>query len=205
MVALGRLSNVEELGLERAGIEQTDRGHIIVDDYYRTSTANIYAVGDVIGPPSLAASAMEQGRRAMCHALQQETRHDFSYMPFGIYAIPEMASVGLNETEAREKFGDVVIGRARIEEVARAQISGEMTGLLKLIVAPDGRKLLGVHIVSQGASDLIHAGELALLNGNDVSIFLENVLNFPTMSQAYRIAALDVYNQATKPAEVAVG
>lgn len=204
MVALGRLANVEGLGLEQTGIAQSDRGHILVDDNYCTSVPNIYAVGDVIGPPSLAASAMEQGRRAVCHALGQTTGTEFNYMPYGIYAIPEMASVGMSEKEAREIHGEVIIGRAHIEEVARAQISGEMNGLLKLIVAPDGHKLLGVHIVSQGASDLIHAGELALLNGNSVNIFLENVLNFPTMSQAYRIAALDVYNQSMHPTPAAM-
>ncbi len=199
LVALGRLANVESLGLETVGIEQTNRGHIVVDDYYQTNIPNIYAVGDVVGRPSLAASAMEQGRRAVCHALNiADTGIDFSYLPIGIYAIPEMASVGLSEEEAREKHGDIFVGKANFSDVARAQISGATTGLLKLVVAPDGQKLLGVHIVSQGAADLIHAGELALLNGNNVNIFQENVLNFPTMSQAYRVAALDVFHQVMK-------
>ncbi len=206
LVALGRLANVENLGLEELSIEQSKRGHIVVDDFYRTSIPNIYAVGDVIGWPSLAASAMEQGRRAVCHALNITTGSnvEFKYLPIGIYAIPEMASVGLSEEEARETFGDIIVGKANISEIARAQISGATTGLLKLVVAPDGKKLLGVHIVCQGAADLIHAGELALFNGNDVSIFQENVLNFPTMSQAYRNAALDVYHQFLKRAPEAV-
>ena len=198
LVALGRLANVEGLGLEGLTIEQSKRGHIVVDEHYRTSIPNIYAVGDVIGRPSLAASAMEQGRRAVCHALGLDTGIDFNLLPIGIYAIPEMASVGLSEEAAREQYGEVVVGKARISEIARAQISGATTGLLKLVVAPDGKKLLGVHIVCQGASDLIHAGELALINGNNVEIFRENVLNFPTMSQAYRNAALDVFNQLNK-------
>lgn len=195
LVALGRLANVENLGLEELGIEQGKRGHIVVDDHYRSSIPNIYAVGDVIGPPSLAASAMEQGRRAICHALNVEVGIDFKYLPIGIYAIPEMASVGLSEEQAKEEYGEIIVGRANIAEVARAQISGATTGLLKLVVAPDGQKILGVHIVCQGAADLIHAGELALLNGNSVNVFQENVLNFPTMSEAYRNAALDVFNQ----------
>ena len=198
LVALGRLANVESLGLPALGIEQSKRGHIVVDEYFRSSIPNIYAVGDVIGSPSLAASAMEQGRRAVCHALDLDAGIDFTCIPIGIYAIPEMASVGLSEEEAREKYGDIIVGRANISEVARAQISGATTGLLKLVVGPDGRKLLGVHIVCQGAADLIHAGELALLNDNSVTIFQENVLNFPTMSEAYRNAALDVFNKLQK-------
>lgn len=204
LVALGRLANVESLGLEKIGIEQTNRGHIVVDEHYRSTVENIYAVGDVIGRPSLAASAMEQGRRAVCHALNVNTGVDFNHLPIGIYAIPEMASVGMSEEEAREAYGDVIVGKAQMSEIARAQISGATTGLLKLVVAPNGQKLLGVHIVCQGAADLIHAGELALINGNSVNIFRENVLNFPTMSQAYRNAALDVFNQLMKRKNEAV-
>ena len=201
LVALGRVANVESLGLETVGIEQTKRGHIVVDENYMTSVPGIYAVGDVIGPPSLAATAMEQGRRAVSHALDLPAAHAFKSMPVGIYCVPEMASVGLSEEEARAEYGEILVGRARLAEVARAQISGSTTGVLKLVAAPDGKKLLGVHVVGEGAADLIHAGELALLNGNDVDIFLENVLNFPTMSQAYRIAALDIYNQTLHRAE----
>ena len=202
LVALGRLANVDNLGLDTVGIEQTDRGHIQVNANYTTSVPSIYAVGDVIGSPSLAASAMEQGRRAVSHALQIPISHEFKSMPVGIYSVPEMASVGLSEQEARAEYGDIFVGRARMEDVARAQITGATTGTLKLITAPDGKKLLGVHIVSTGAADLIHAGELALLNGNDIDIFLENVLNFPTMSQAYRTAALDIYHQVLKNTEL---
>ena len=198
MVALGRLANTKNLGLERVGIRLTERGHIETDEFYRTSVPNIYAVGDVIGRPSLAATAMEQGRQAICHALDIEISKEDQNMPVGIYSIPELASVGLSEAAARAEYGDIIIGKAKMEDVVRAQISGATSGLLKLIAAPDGKKLLGVHIVSEGASDLIHAGELALINKNSVSTFQENVLNFPTMSQAYRIAALDVYNQVKK-------
>ena len=195
MVALGRIANVKGLGLERVGIEQTERGHIKTNDVYQTSLPNIYAIGDVIGRPSLAATAMEQGRRAICHALDIEFSNEDERMPIGIYSIPELASIGLSEAAARAEYGDIVVGKAYMEEVVRAQISGDTSGMLKLIATPDGKKLLGVHIVSEGASDLIHAGEIAIINNNDVSTFLENVLNFPTMSQAYRIAALDIYNQ----------
>ena len=195
LVALGRIANVVDLGLEQVGIELTERGHIVANDVYQTSVPNIYAVGDVIGRPSLAATAMEQGRRAVCHALDIEFSKEDERMPIGIYAIPELASIGLSEAAARAEYGDIVVGKANMEEVVRAQISGDTSGMLKLIATPDGKKLLGVHIISEGASDLIHAGEIAIINHNDVSTFLENVLNFPTMSQAYRIAALDIYNQ----------
>ena len=204
LVALGRIANVEGLGLENAGVEISERGQIVVDKNYTSTTPNIYAVGDVIGAPSLAASAMEQGRRAISHALSIQVTREFKSMPIGIYTIPELASVGLSEEEARAKYGDIFVGRAHMEEVTRAQISGGTTGVLKLIAAPDGKKLLGVHIISEGAADLVHAGELALLNGNDIDIFLENVLNFPTMSQAYRIAALDIYNQYMEPVDLVV-
>lgn len=195
LVALGRIANVKGLGLDRVGIELTERGHIQANEMYQTTVPNIYAVGDVIGRPSLAATAMEQGRRAVCHALNIESSYEEERMPIGIYSIPELASIGLSEAAARAEYGDIVVGKANMDEVVRAQISGATSGMLKLIATPDGEKLLGVHIVSEGASDLIHAGELAIINSNDVSIFLENVLNFPTMSQAYRIAALDIFNQ----------
>lgn len=204
LVALGRIANVVDLGLERVGIELTERGHIKTSDVYQTSVPNIYAVGDVIGRPSLAATAMEQGRRAACHALDIEFPHEEERMPIGIYAIPELASIGLSEAAARAEYGDIVIGKAKMEEVVRAQISGDTSGILKLIATPDGKKLLGVHIISEGASDLIHAGEIAIINNNDVSTFLENVLNFPTMSQAYRIAALDIYNKVKHMKEAVV-
>ncbi len=207
LVALGRRANVHRLGLDRVGIALTETGHVAVDDHFRTSLEHVYAVGDVIGRPSLAATAMEQGRRAICHALGIDITTEFRGMPIGIYSIPELASVGLSEAAARAEYGDVVIGRAYMEDVVRAQISGDTAGMLKLIAAPDGETLLGVHIISEGASDLIHAGELALLNHSSVRIFRENVLNFPTMSQAYRIAALDIYYQVKNltPPPILVG
>ena len=204
LVALGRIANVKGLGLDNVGIKLTERGHIQANEFYQTSMPNIYAVGDVIGRPSLAATAMEQGRRAICHALNIDISHDEELMPIGIYSIPELASIGLSEAAARAEYGDILVGKADMKEVVRAQISGATSGMLKLITTPDGKKLLGVHIVSEGASDLIHAGELAIINHNDVKIFLDNVLNFPTMSQAYRIAALDIHNQLKKRQSLAL-
>lgn len=195
LVCQGRLANVERLGLESAGIEQGKYGHVVVDEHYRTNIENIYAVGDVIGPPALASCSMEQGRRAVCHALGRDPGHAFEVVPMGIYSVPELASVGLDEAQATEKFGSCVVGHARFEEVSRGQISGMQDGLLKMVADSEGKKLLGVQIVCEGATDLIHVGEMALLNNAEVSVFLENILNFPTLSEAYRIAAHNLINK----------
>jgi len=195
LVALGRLANVESLQLDQVGVACGPRGHVLVNEDYQTSVPNIYAVGDLIGPPALASCSMEQGRRAICHALDMDPGHAFNLVPIGIYAVPEIASVGLSEQEAIQKYGKVCVGRARLDETARGLISGSEAGLLKLISDEHGKKILGVQIIGDNATDLIHVGEVALLNGNEVSFFQENILNFPTMSEAYRIAALQLLNQ----------
>jgi NAD(P) transhydrogenase len=144
---------------------------------------------------------MEQGRRAACHAIGLNPGAAFDLVPIGIYSVPELASVGLTEAQVKEKYGGVLVGRADFKHVARAHIAGHQSGMLKLIAGPDGGKLLGVHIVGEGATDLIHVGEMALLNGNDASIFHENILNFPTLGEAYRIAALNLRNQVLAKAK----
>ncbi|MBI2814305.1 MAG: Si-specific NAD(P)(+) transhydrogenase [Opitutae bacterium] len=197
LCALGRSANVEDLGLGAAGILQGKYGVIAVDAHYETNVPGVYAVGDVIGPPALASTSMEQGRRAVCHALGRDPGSAFAVVPTGIYAVPEIASVGLTEAQVREKHGGVLVGRCEFSEVARAHIAGDDSGMLKLLTAPDGGRLLGAHAVGEGATDLIHVGEMAILNGNDVSVFLENIFNFPTLGEAYRIAALNLRNQVT--------
>jgi len=192
LVAQGRMANIDGLNLSAAGLVPSSRGLLVVDDNCRTSQPHIYAVGDVIGPPSLAATAMEQGRRAACHALGKSPGQSAEMIPIGIYTIPEMASVGLGEDEAIRRFGSALTGRARFDEVARGQISGITDGLLKLVTDPAGRKLLGVHIVGDGATELVHVGQMALLAGMDVDTFVENIFNFPTLAEAYRVAALDL-------------
>lgn len=193
LVAQGRVANTESLGLDKLDIELGRNGTIPVDENYETAVPGIYAVGDVIGPPSLASVSMEQGRRAICHALGTNPGSKFEVVPIGIYSVPELSSVGLSEQEAREQYGDgIIIGRASFDEVARGQIAGIKDGLLKMIADPEGKKILGVHIVAEGATDLIHVGEMAIINNNDVRVFLENVMNFPTLGEAYRIAALNI-------------
>jgi NAD(P) transhydrogenase len=194
LVALGRAAAVEGLDLSAAGLRPSARGLLEVDAHCRTVVPHIYAIGDVIGPPSLAATAMEQGRRAACHSLGLPPGSAAEMIPIGIYTIPEMASVGLSEEDAAKPFrgAAVMVGRGRFDEVARGQISGVQDGLLKLVADPSGSKLLGVHIVGEGATELIHLGQMALLAGNGVDTFIENIFNFPTLAEAYRVAALDI-------------
>ena len=192
LVALGRAANVDELNLGAAGLAPNARGLLAVDEHCRTANPRVYAVGDVVGPPSLAATAMEQGRRAARHALGLAEGASSETIPIGIYTIPEMASVGLSEDEARKRLGAALVGRARFDEVARGQISGITDGLLKLVADGTGKKLLGVHIVGEGATELVHVGQMALLGQMDVDTFVENIFNFPTLAEAYRVAALDL-------------
>jgi NAD(P) transhydrogenase len=192
LVALGRAANVDELNLPAAGLAANARGLLEVDEHCRTANPHIYAVGDVVGPPSLAATAMEQGRRAARHALGLGEDPGINTIPIGIYTIPEMASVGLSEDEAKKRGGAALVGRARFDEVARGQISGITDGLLKLVADGSGKRLLGVHIVGEGATELVHVGQMALLGQMDVDAFVENIFNFPTLAEAYRVAALDL-------------
>ncbi|AFU98871.1 Si-specific NAD(P)(+) transhydrogenase [Simiduia agarivorans] len=195
LCAAGRIANVKDLAIENAGLSLSDRGLIPVDNNLRTSVANIFAAGDVIGPPSLASTSMEQGRRATCNAIGIIMGRIASTIPSGIYAIPELSAVGLTEQQARDKHGEVIVGKANFEEIARGQISDIQDGMLKLICAPDGKELLGVSIVGEGATELIHIGQMALLSQSPVDIFVESIFNFPTLAEAYRVAALSVIGQ----------
>ena len=195
LVALGREANVDGLALAAAGLKANARGLIDVDQNCRTSVPHIYAVGDVIGPPSLASTSMEQGRRAVCHALGLSPGPGADLIPTGVYTVPEISSVGLSAEEAQRRGVKVVVGRANFDQVARGQISGIDDGLLKLVADEHGKKLLGVQIVGDGATDLVHVGMMALLAGQDVDVFVENIFNFPTLAEAYRVAAFDVIEQ----------
>jgi NAD(P) transhydrogenase len=198
LVALGRQANIEDLNLSAAGVTVSDKGIIPVNQYCQTDAPHIYAVGDMVGAPALASKAMEQGRRAVRHALALPIGDAASTIPLGIYTIPEMASIGLDEKSARERYRDPLIGRARFEEVARAKISGAGQGLLKIVADPAGERLLGVQIVGDSATELIHVGQLALQQGATIESLIDNVFNFPTYAEAYRVAALDILGQLAK-------
>ncbi|HYE05781.1 MAG TPA: Si-specific NAD(P)(+) transhydrogenase [Planctomycetota bacterium] len=198
LCALGRVANLESLDLAAAGLAATDRGLITVDASCRTAVEHIYAVGDVIGAPSLASAAMEQGRRAIAHALGLPASVSPSHQPMGIYTIPEIAAVGLSEADARKRPDGALVGRADFADLARGQIAAIPDGLLKLIADGAGKKLLGVHIIGEGAAELVHIGQMALIAGMDVDAFIANTFNFPTLAEAYRLAALDIAHQRSQ-------
>lgn len=202
LCAAGRLANVKGLDIEKAGLELNDRGLISVNESLQTSVPSIYAAGDVIGPPSLASASMEQGRRASCNALEIPVGQMSQTIPIGIYAIPELSSVGLSEQQARDKYGEVLIGRADFSEIARGHISGLQSGMLKIVSDANGRQILGVMISGEGATELIHIGQMAILSGADVDIFVESVFNFPTLAEAYRVAALALIGQRPMDTDV---
>lgn len=197
LVALGRQPNLEDLNLSATGLTLTEKGILAVNEHCQTALPHIYGVGDLLGPPGLASTAMEQGRRAVCHALGLPEGRS-SDIPIGIYTIPEMASIGLDEAAGRTRYREVMIGRARYNEIARGQISGIHNGLLKMLADPTGEYLLGVQIVGEGATELIHVGQIALQHAATIDSFVENIFNFPTLAEGYRIAALDIVGQRQK-------
>lgn len=198
LCAAGRMANVADLHIENAGLALNERGLISVNDNLQTEAEHIYACGDVIGPPSLASASMEQGRRASCNALGIDIGSMSQMIPVGIYSIPEMSSVGISEQQALKQHEDILVGRAKFAEIARGQISGTVDGMLKLIADAQGEKLLGIMIIGEGATELIHIGQMALLAEADVDIFVESIFNFPTLAEAYRVAALDIIGQRSK-------
>jgi NAD(P) transhydrogenase len=197
LVAVGRQPNLEDLNLSATGLTLTEKGTLAVNEHCQTALPHIYGIGDLLGPPGLASCAMEQGRRAVCHALGLPEGRS-SDIPVGIYTIPEMASTGLDEAAGRTRYREVMIGRARFDEIARGQISGICNGLLKLVADPAGEYLLGVQIVGEGATELIHVGQIALQHAATIDSFVENIFNFPTLAEGYRIAALDIVGQRQK-------
>lgn len=189
LVAAGRTAHLAPLGLIDLGVETTQRGHVKVDAEYRSSIPHILAVGDVIGFPGLASTSMEQGRRAVRLALGLPVTDADIAFPLGIYSIPEFASVGLTEAQALEAHGEIRVGTCNYDEVARGQISGTR-GMLKLLSTPDRSRLLGVHVAGNSATEIVHLGHMALIGRMPPSVFVDYTFNFPTLAEAYRIAAL---------------
>lgn len=192
---MGRQPNTETLDLP-PGLTLDPRGYIPVDRHtYQTSLSHIYAVGDVIGPPGLSASSAEQGRIAACRIFNEPCQDFPSSFPYGIYTIPEISSVGLQEAELIAKNQPYVVGRARFSELARGLIVGDNNGFVKLLVDPKSRKILGVHAIGLGASELVHIGQAVLALNAPVDFLVDNVFNYPTFGEAYKVAALHAVNQ----------
>jgi NAD(P) transhydrogenase len=192
LFAAGRRAAADGLALEKAGLALNDRGYIPVDENYRTAVPGIYAAGDVIGFPALASTSMEQGRVAVCHAFGFKYKQRVaSMLPMGIYTIPEISAAGETEDSCKEKKIDYVVGRALYENNARGHITGDTAGMLKLIFARADKKLLGVSIIGENATELIHIGMMVLDNALSIDEFIEQVFNYPTLSELYKYAAYD--------------
>jgi NAD(P) transhydrogenase len=192
LFAAGRRSAVDGLFLENAGLSVNDRGYISVDEHYRTAVPHVYAAGDVIGFPALASTSMEQGRVAVCHAFGFKYKQRVaSMLPMGIYTIPEISAVGETEETCHEKKIDYCVGRAMYSNNVRGHIIGDTTGMIKLIFARADKKLLGVCIIGESATELIHAGMTVLDNSRTIDEFIEQVFNYPTLSECYKYAAYD--------------
>lgn len=196
LFAAGRKGATDALELQNAGLAADERGKIAVDgNTYRTKQSHIHAVGDVIGFPSLASTSMEQGRIAACHAFDAPSQAPPEFFPYGIYSVPEMSTIGMTEEQVRAKGISYECGIARFRETARGQIMGLSSGFMKLIFALETRRLLGAHIVGEGATELIHIGQAVLNLGGTLDYFVENTFNYPTLAEAYKIAALDAWNR----------
>ena len=192
LFAAGRAGNTEELGLAEAGIEVDERGRILVDEQYRTSAEGIYAAGDVIGPPALASVSMEQGRVAICHAFRIPFKETVDPLPpFGVYSIPEVGMVGMTEEAAASAGIEYEVGRGWFAQNARARIAGTTDGLVKLVFRRQDRKLLGVHVMGDVASELIHIGQSVMHAGGAIDRFINTTFNVPTYAEAFKYAAYD--------------
>jgi len=192
LFAAGRESNVDGLGLETLGVKVGKRGLVLVNEKYQTSIPNIYAAGDVIGFPALASTSMEQARVAMVNAFDLHYKERVAaVIPLAVYSIPEIALVGLTEEACREQGRPCLVGRAYYEKNARGQIIGDTEGLLKLVFAPEDKKLLGVHIIGEMASELIHLGAQTIAAGDSIDAFINAVYNYPSLSDSYKYAAYD--------------
>lgn len=192
LYAVGRQGNVDDLNLSVAGLEADNRGRIAVDEHYKTKVDHIYAVGDVVGFPSLASVSMEQGRIAASRAFDDHaTTSNPSFYPYGIYTIPEISFIGKTEEQLTDEDVPYEVGMAYYREVARGQIRGDTTGRLKLVFHRDTRQVLGVHIIGEGASELVHIGQAVMRLGGTIDYFIDTVFNYPTLAECYKVAAFN--------------
>ncbi|MGJ8544065.1 MAG: Si-specific NAD(P)(+) transhydrogenase [Sulfitobacter sp.] len=202
LFAAGRMGATERLDLKNAGLETDHRGRIKVDrKTYQTAVPHIYAAGDVIGHPSLASTSLQQGRIAACHALEVHTLPESPWFPYGIYSVPEISTCGMSEEEMQERGIAYEVGIARFRETSRGHIMGLEHGQLKMLVSLKTRRVLGVQIVGEGATELIHIAQAVLNLKGTVDYFVQNTFNYPTLAEAYKIAGLDAFNRMPIPEE----
>ncbi len=197
LFSIGRMGATGRLNLTAAGLESDTRGRLSVDSEFRTAVPHIFAAGDVIGYPSLAATSSRQGRLAACFCFGKVDEEMSDNFPIGIYAIPEMSMVGKTEEQLTEECVPYEIGVARYKEIARGQILGNESGFLKMLFHRQTRELLGVHIIGTGATELVHIGQAVLRLGGGLDYFLRTVFNYPTLAECYKVAALDASNKLT--------
>ena len=195
LFSAGRVAGTEALNLTAAGLDADERGRVRVDASFRTAVPHIFAAGDVIGYPSLAATSSEQGRLAACAAFGVDAGPMGAHFPIGIYSIPEISMVGAPEHELTRQKVPYEVGVARYREIARGQILGDDSGLMKLLFHRDERRLLGVHAIGTGATELIHVGQAVLALGGGLDYFLQTVFNYPTLAECYKVAALNAANK----------
>lgn len=196
LYAVGRQGVCKKLGLDNVGITFDDRERLKVNDDYQTNVEHVYAAGDVIGFPALASTSMEQGRRAVCHACgEQIDNYNTTLFPFGIYAVPEISMVGKTERQLTEEGIPYEAGIANYKEIARGQLLGDEKGMLKLLIHQDTQQLLGVHAIGSGATELIHIGQAVMALDGKADYFINNVFNFPTLAEAYKVAAYNGINK----------
>ena len=198
LYAVGRQGNVDELNLAAAGLDADSRGRITVDADYRTKQPHIFAVGDVIGFPSLGSVSMEQGRIAAANAFGMPIHSDPAHYPYGIYTIPEISFIGKTEEQLTDAGIAYEVGIAYFREIARGQIRGDTTGRLKLIFQPETKEILGVHIIGEGASELLHIGQAVFALKGTVEYFVDTVFNYPTLAECYKTAAFNGLNKLSK-------
>jgi NAD(P) transhydrogenase len=195
LYAVGRQANSDLLNLEAAGLTTDKRGKMIVNEDFQTSVPHIYAAGDVIGFPALASTSMEQGRLASCHMFGQPSKLSPHLIPYGIYTIPEISMVGPTEEQLTLDKIPYEAGLARYAELAKGQMLGDEQGLLKLLFDPQSLRLLGVHVIGEHATEIVHIGQVVLAMGGTIEYFRDTIFNYPTLAEAYKVAALDGLNK----------
>jgi NAD(P) transhydrogenase len=202
MYSIGRIGATKDLNLQSIGITPDERGRLKVNENYQTALNHVYAVGDVVGFPALASTSMQQGRHAACHAFGLACDLATHLLPYGIFTIPEISMVGRNEDELTRDGVPYEIGVARYREIARGQLIGDTVGMLKLLFHSETRALLGVHVIGEGATELVHIGQAVIAHGGKLDYFVDTVFNYPTLAECYKVAALAALNKFSNSSTV---